>query len=175
MVNIGSVESRVPLAYHASYTSTKHAVLGLGEAISQELRLSKLDRIKVVTVMPWAADTPFWQHAANYSGGTPRMVMMDPARKVVDAITYVSIHPRKRIAVGWKAEGANVAAHIAPGLATHIAANVVHAAQITTAPPAPPTSGSLYRSPPIGTGIEGGNRARIEAENEAREAAPPRD
>jgi short-subunit dehydrogenase len=40
LVNIGSVESEVPLAYHASYASTKAAVLSLGRALNEELRLT---------------------------------------------------------------------------------------------------------------------------------------
>lgn len=69
LVNVASVEGRVPLPYHASYAATKHAVVGLGTALNGELRLNGLaERIRVVTVMPWAADTPFWENAGNHTG-----------------------------------------------------------------------------------------------------------
>ena len=36
------------------------------------------DDIEVGTIMPWAVDTPWWTHAANYTGHAPRMAMMAP-------------------------------------------------------------------------------------------------
>ena len=114
IVNVSSVEGEVPLAYQAIYSASKHAVNGLGAALNQELRLNNLGSIKVVTVMPWAADTPFFEHAANYSGGAPRMILMDDPRKVVDAIVWASIHPTSEVAVGWKAQTAVTAHRLFP-------------------------------------------------------------
>ena len=169
LVNIASVEGRVPLAYHASYAATKHAVLGLGAALNQELRLGGTPGIKVSSVLPWAVDTPYWQHTANYSGGTPRMYLMDGPEEVVDAIVWTSIHPTKEYAVGWKAKGAVLGDRIWPGLAERVAADVVHRAQIETAPPAPPTAGSVHEPMrPGGTTVEGGARARMARENQER-------
>lgn len=165
LVNIASVEGRVPLAYHASYAATKHAVVGLDAALNQELRLAGADTIKVATVLPWAVDTPFWEHAGNYSGGTPRMVMMDGPQQVVDAIVRVSIYPRKELAVGWKAKGTVLGEQIWPGLSEQIAANVVDRVQRQTAPAAPPTDGSLFEPMAAGTTVEGGARARMERED----------
>lgn len=165
LVNIASVEGRVPLAYHASYAATKHAIIGLDAALIQELRLDKLDTIRVATVLPWAVDTPFWDHTGNYSGGTPRIYTMDDAGPVVDAIVWVSIHPTKEYAVGWKATGALLGERVWPGLAERVAADVVHASQVTTAPPAPPTDGSLFAPVPVGTTVEGAARARMQQED----------
>lgn len=168
LVNVASVEGRVPLAYHASYAATKHAVLGLGAALNQEMRLGGTPGIKVSSVLPWAVDTPFWDNTANYSGGTPRMYLMDGAWEVVDAIVWASIHPAKEYAVGWKAKGTVFGDRIWPGLAERVAADVVHRAQIETAPPALPTAGSLHE--PIRPGVttvEGGARERMA--REARE------
>lgn len=168
LVNVASVEGRVPLAYHASYAATKHAVLGLGAALNQELRLGGMETIKVAAVLPWAVDTPFWDHTANYTGGTPRMYMMDGAREVVDAIVWVSLHPRQEYVVGWKAQGAVLGDQIWPGLAERIAADMVHRAQIETAPPTPPTAGSVHAPTRAGTTVEGGARARMEREDRRR-------
>ena len=169
LVNIASVEGRVPLAYHASYAATKHAIIGLGAALNQELRLARADGIKVSTVLPWAADTPFWDHTANYSGGTPRVYTMDGAGTVVDAIIWASVHPTKEYAVGWKASGAVLGAQVWPRLAERLAADLAHTSQIETAPPAPPTTGSLYEPVQAGTGVEGGARARMEREDRERQ------
>lgn len=145
LVNIGSVESKIPLAYQSSYGASKHAVLALGEAIRHELRLADADRIKVSTVLPWAANTPIWAHMANHSGRETTMILLDPPSKVVDAIVWTSIHPRARVSVGWKAEAAAVADRLFPHLTARIAADVYHDVQIEGPPPAPPTSGNLHQ------------------------------
>ncbi|GGX73542.1 SDR family NAD(P)-dependent oxidoreductase [Pseudoduganella dura] len=168
LVNMGSVESMIPQAFHASYSVTKAATLALGRALNEELRLTGAASIKVATVLPWAADTPFFTHAANYSGGTPRMPLMDEPGKVVDAIVWVSVHPREELAVGWKAKAAYAGARLSPGLAERLAGNVMHYYQFKTAPPAMLTHGSLHRAMPEGTGVEDGHRQRMARENAAR-------
>ncbi|HYD79602.1 MAG TPA: SDR family NAD(P)-dependent oxidoreductase [Paucimonas sp.] len=165
LVNIGSVESEVPLAYQASYAASKAGVLSLGRTLNEEIRLSGSDKIAVATVMPWAADTPLFTHAANYSGGTPRMAALDDPQKVIDAIVWVSIHPREELPVGWKAKGAYLSHHLLPDLTERIAANISHRYQIETAPPAPPTAGALHRPMRAGRTVEGGVRQRMAQEN----------
>lgn len=60
LINTGSVDSETPLAYQTIYSGTKAAVRSMGLALAQELRLNGLKKIKVVTVEPWAVDTPWW-------------------------------------------------------------------------------------------------------------------
>jgi len=172
LINLGSVESEVPLAYHASYSATKAAILALDRALNEELRLAGLrGPIEVATVMPWATDTPFFDHAANYTGRTARMPAMDPADKVVDYIVYASLHPSEEVPTGWKARGAIWSHHVAPDLTERMSANIAHKSQMEKAPPTlPPTSGSLYQPMQAGTGVDGGVRARMEREDAARKA-----
>jgi len=169
LVNIGSIESEVPLAYQASYAASKAGVLSLGRTLNEEIRLSGIDTIAVATVMPWAADTPFFEHTANYSGGTPRMAAMDDPQKVVDAIVWVSLHPQEEFPVGWKANGAYISHHLFPDLTERISGNVSHEEQIETAPPAPPTKGALYEPMQSGRTVDGGVRKRMAQEDAARE------
>lgn len=169
LVNVSSVEGRVPLAYHASYAATKHAILGLGAALNQELRLNGLrDRVQVVTVLPWAADTPFWDHAGNYTGRTPRGPQMGGAQEVADAIVWVSVHPRAEFAVGWRAEGVLLGHRLWPGLTERVASDVIQRVQIEQPPPAPATAGSVHAPMPAGTTVEGGTRVRVEREDAER-------
>lgn len=174
LVNIGSIESEVPLAYQASYAASKAGVLALGRALNEELRLAGLHRIKVATVMPWAADTPFDVHAANYSGRTPQLIAPDGPHGVVDAIVRVSLYPKEELAVGWKAKGAYLSHRLLPDLTERIAANIQHRVQIEQAPHAPPTSGSLYTPVPAGRTVEGTVRERMEREEAQREPRQPR-
>ncbi len=63
--------SLIGLGYDCKY-------LNFDQVLNQELRLAGHKNMKVVTVEPRAVDTPFWHHAANYSGGTACMVAMNP-------------------------------------------------------------------------------------------------
>jgi len=172
LVNLGSVESVIPLAYHATYASTKAAILGLGRALNEELRLARLNQVHVTTIMPWATDTPFFAQAANYSGHRPRMPMMDDPLKVVDIIVHATVHPREEVPTGWKARGAYWSHRIAPDVAEWMAANIAHQAQYESSPPAPATSGALHRPMQGTTGVDGGVRERMKQEDAARAAAP---
>ena len=167
LINLGSVESEVPLAYHASYAGTKAAILAFDQALNQEIRLrDKDDDIHVVTIMPYAVDTPFWEHAANYSGGTARMGSMDDPDKVVDTIIFSSLYSNDKMPVGWKALATNTAHYILPTFTESRAADAIHQYQIETAPPQAPTSGSLHRPMQSGTGVSGGVRERMKREDE---------
>ncbi len=169
LVNLGSVESVIPLAYHASYASTKAAILGLGRALNEELRLARLDRVRVATILPWATDTEFFNQAANYSGHRPRMPLMDDPAKVVDIIVHATLYPREEVPTGWKARAAYWSHRIAPDVAERMAANIAHEAQFEDSPPAPPTSGAVHRPMQGTTGIDGGVRERMRQEDAARE------
>jgi short-subunit dehydrogenase len=156
LVNMASVEGRVPLAYHASYAATKHGIIGLDAALRQELRLNGLDRIGVVTILPWAVDTPFWGNAATYVGRQPRAPLMDDARHVSDAVVWAAANaPSGEFPVGPKAGAAVFGSQVAPGLTTRIAGDVIHRVQMQ-APPAPATSGNLFAPSPEPSRVEGG-------------------
>lgn len=172
LLNTGSVESEVPLAYHSVYAGTKAAVRHFGLALNQELRLAGYKgKIWVVTVMPWATDTPFWRHAANHSGGTPRMAAIDGPQKVVNAMVWASLHRKPLVPVGWKGKGANRSHRIFPRITEKVSANIMHKWQIKNAPPAPETSGSLFTAMPGGRGVDDSVKARVRAEERARKAA----
>ena len=168
LINMGSVESQIPLAYHSSYAATKAGVWALGRTLNEELRLARLgDRIKVVTVMPWAADTPFWAHSGNYLGHAPRMIAIDDPGKVADAIVWVSVHPREELLVGWKAQGASTAFTLFPDLTERIAADIFHSETVKGSPD-PASSGAIHRPMPEGRGVDGGVRQRMKREDQAR-------
>jgi short-subunit dehydrogenase len=169
LINLGSVESQIPLAYHASYAATKAGIWALGRALTEELRLAGMKRtIKVVTIMPWAVDTPFWQHAGNYSGHKGRMAALDGPEKVVQAIVWSSLHPREELPVGWKAQAASTFHTIVPDLVEEVSANIAHA-EMEKGSPQAPGPGSIHQPMTEGRGVEGGVRQRMDAEDAARE------
>jgi len=165
LINMGSVESEVPLAYQLSYSASKAGVRSLGLALSQELRLNGYDNIKVVTIEPWAIDTPLWRHAANYSGVEPKMALMDEPEKVVNAVLRKSLRPSKIVPVGWKAKGSSLFANVFPRFSEWFGGNLSHKYQIEMGPAAPDTSGSIYQPVPQGRGIDDGADERMKQNN----------
>lgn len=148
LVNVGSMESVVPVPYHASYSASKAAVFSLGRALYEEIRLSGQRDIHVATVLPWAVDTPVFRNAANYTGRAARSVEPDDAQTVVDAIVWISVHPQETLPVGWKARGIYIMHHLLPGTTEGIAADIQHRAQFRDAPPSDTTPGTLHRPAP---------------------------
>jgi short-subunit dehydrogenase len=168
LVNMGSIESVNPLAYHAAYAATKGGMLNFGQALNHELRLNGHKKIRVITVEPWAVDTPFWRHAANYSGGTPRMAAMDPPRKVVNATIKASLRRKNELPVGWKAKGAWFSHRLFPRFTERVSANIIHKYQIKNAPPMQPTAGAVHEPMESGRGVDDGVRQRMKEERKQR-------
>jgi short-subunit dehydrogenase len=143
------------------------AVLSMRRSMNQEIRLTNQnDSIQVATVMPWAVDTPWWTHAANYTGHQPRMSPMDDPEIVVDAIVKACTDPHEETPVGFYARASDIAHHIAPSLTEHMSANVAKR-EAEKAAPLPPTTGSIYQPMEQGSGVEGGIRERMKAEDRA--------
>ena len=156
LINMGSVVSQVPMPYYASYVATKHAVLGLSEALNQELRANgEGRRIRVVTVMPWAADTPWFDQAGNYSGRRPAKIMPDQPETIVNAVVAATLAPRDRVAPGLKAKAGLTGHRLFPNLSNAVAGRAVHTAQAASPPDAPSTSGTLYQPLPSARGVRG--------------------
>lgn len=161
LINMGSVESEIPLAYQVSYSASKAGVRSLGLALNQELRLNNFKDIKVVTIEPWAVDTPLWRHVANYSGVEPKMPLMDEPDKVVNAVLRKSLRPSKIVPVGWKANGSSFFANVFPRFSEWLAGNISHKYQIEKGPEARDTEGSLYQPIFEGRGVDDGANERM--------------
>jgi len=157
LINIASVVGKVPAPYLASYTAAKHGVVGLSAALRQELRQNGIEAIRVCTVMPTSMDTPFFDHAANYTGheAAPVPPLYDP-QETIDVILRLASDPEDEVAVGNAAKVSTFLHNVAPGVTEAIMGRQVHKAQMEDAPPAPDTPGALTDPSPIGTGVTGG-------------------
>ena len=168
LVNVASIDSEVPLALQNTYAATKAAVLSLTRTLNQELRLSgHHDTVKVAAVMPWAIDTPWWDHAANYTGHTPRMAAMDDPEIVVEAIVEACLHPQEEMPVGPKARASDLSHHLLPDLTERLSANIADRERAKGAK-TPLTTGTLFEPMETGRTIDGGVRARMEQEDDRR-------
>lgn len=168
LINMGSIESEIPLAYQTSYAASKAGVRSLGLSLSQELRLNGYNDIKVVTIEPWAADTPLWRHAANYTGVEPKMALMDEPEKVVNAVIRKSLRPKKIVPVGWKAKGPSFLANVFPRFTEWFSGNISHKYQMEMGPEVPNTQGAIYKPIEEGRGVDDGTKERMKQNKKER-------
>lgn len=149
LINVASVIGEVPQPYSAPYSMSKAAVLALGTALRQEVALGEHKRISVSTVLPATTDTPFFRHAANYSGRALRaMPPVYPPEIVARAIVRASTRPQAEITIG-AAGKAFVRSHRRhPRTVEGQMAKLTDAAQLSPREAALPTSGNLYSLPP---------------------------
>jgi short-subunit dehydrogenase len=157
LINIASVIGKVPSPYFSSYAAAKHGVVGLSAALRQELQEEKVETIHVCTVMPTSFDTPFFEHAAQYTGkeASPIPPTYDP-KEVVDTIVRLATDPEDEVSVGTAAKISTFAHQLFPGLVESMMARQTHKAEMEKARPDVETSGSLHEPAPAGRTVKGG-------------------
>jgi hypothetical protein len=120
----------------------------------------------VSTILPPTIDTPFYGHAANYTGR--RVLAMPPvytAEQVARAIVRASRAPRGKVVVG-RAGKIYLGLHsVAPVLVEASMAVQAERLQLSGTEQAPATSGNLYETQPssealVHGGWNGASRAR---------------
>src|SRR5690606_3481722 len=170
LINVGSIDSEVPLAYQASYAATKAAVLSLGRSLNEELRIAGEAAIKVGTRMPCAVDTPWWTHAANYTGHAPRMAAMDDPQIVIDAIVDACVNPKEEQPVGFTAKGSYIFHRVFPNLSERMSADIAHR-EYGKEFPVPNSPGAKNLPMTARKAIDGGIRACVKQEDETGDNA----
>jgi short-subunit dehydrogenase len=157
LINVASVIGKVPAPYFSSYAAAKHGVVGLSASLRQELDEDRIDTIHVCTVMPTTFDTPFFEHAAQYTGheASPIPPTYDP-QEVVDTIVGLATDPKDEVSVGTAAKVSNFAHQFFPGLVEKMMARQTNKAELEKARPDRETSGSLQEPMESGTGVRGG-------------------
>ena len=154
IVNVSSVVGVVPQPYTHAYSMSKAAVKVLSESLRQELMLegSRSRNIKVTSVLPATIDTPFFDHAANYTGRDVKAMppVYSPERVARTIVNLVRV-PRREVVVGTMGRNLVLQAKLAPGLAGRLMAVQVDKAHLSRTKPAPATEGNLYVPAP-GTG-----------------------
>ena len=162
LINVSSFASKTPLPFGAAYTGSKYGISGLSNGLYQEMRMDGFDDIHVCSVDPWVTDTPWTQHAGNYSGHEILVGPADDPQKVVDTIIGLIDNPKKSVEIGTKSKGIAVAGSLMPKTTKGSTGRALFK-MIQDAPPAPPTSGSLYESKPEGTEVSGNLRERLKS------------
>jgi short-subunit dehydrogenase len=164
LVNIASMLGRTPAPYYASYCATKYGIIGLCDALRQEVAAQGALDIRVCAVLPMAADTPFFDHAANYSGHTLQPFPITDAEEVIEAIVGVVNAPQDEITVGMSATAAVISERISQAVTHGMTGAMTQLLQMEEAPEAPVVEGNLHRPVAIGTGVHGSILQRLDVE-----------
>lgn len=100
LINLGSVVSDQALPLQGMYSATKHAVKGFTDALRIEL-LEEGAPVSVTLVKPAGIDTPFPQHARNYTDREPKLPQpVYSPDEVAHTILHAAAHPMRDIFIG---------------------------------------------------------------------------
>jgi short-subunit dehydrogenase len=159
LINIASELGFGTVPYYASYAAAKHGVVGLSDSLRQEVKRNDIKGVHVCTIMPTAHDTPFFDHAANYTGHevTPPKPLHDP-QKVVAAIVRVVEAPEDREIVGADGVVKLLMASLLPGVAEKLGARQMHRTQMEEPPPVEQSPGAVRAPMAEGTEVSAGRR-----------------
>jgi short-subunit dehydrogenase len=142
LINIGSEVSEAVVPLQGMYSASKHAVKGFTDALRIELEHDKVP-VTVTLIQPGATDTPFPQHARNYTDKEPALpTPLDDPFHVAEKILEAATHEKRSIKVSGMAKMNVMMAKFAPALADKMAARQMDR-QNYDEPPRNP-SGSLH-------------------------------
>lgn len=100
IINLGSVLSDEAIPIQGMYAASKHAVKGFTDALRIELEDEKAP-VSVTLIKPSSINTPYPQHARNYTSQEPTLPPPVYApEEVAHAILYAATHPKRDIFVG---------------------------------------------------------------------------
>jgi short-subunit dehydrogenase len=158
LINIASELGFGSVPYYSSYTAAKHGVIGLSDSLRQEVKQNGLDGIHICVIMPTAHDTPFFEHAANYSDHeiVPPKPLHDP-QHVVDTIVRLANNPKDKEIVGADGVVKLFAANVMPRVSEKMGAKMMHST-IEKGAPAGDSPGAVLEPVPDGTTVSGGHR-----------------
>lgn len=154
LINNASLVSRIGQPDATAYVASKFAVRGFSEALRQEL----LDwpGIQVCTVLPSVIDTPFFQHAANFSGRRVRAAPPVYApEQVAETVVGLVTRPRAEVIVGTAGKLGALQQRLAPDLTRRVVGRAMHRG-ILAPEPSPATGGALFQPMAEGDTVRGG-------------------
>jgi short-subunit dehydrogenase len=115
--------------------------------------------VHICTIMPTAHDTPFFDHAANYTGHeiTAPKPLHDP-QNVVEAIVRIAHDPEDKEIVGADGKVKFALSNVLPKVAEKIGAKQMHKTQMEKPPAANDSEGAVRTPIPQGREVSGGRR-----------------
>jgi NADP-dependent 3-hydroxy acid dehydrogenase YdfG len=121
LINVGSEASEAVMPLQVMYSATKHAVKAFTDGLRMELEVDS-SPVGVTLIQPTAVDTPFPEHAGNYTDLEPKLpTPMIAPEKVADAILKAATNPKDAIKVGLMAKMDTNMSKLMPSLAEQVA------------------------------------------------------
>ena len=162
LINVSSVLGKVGQPYVPSYVISKFALQGLSETLRTALADER--DVHVCTLIPYAIDTPHFEHGANRVGLDARaMAPMQLPEDVARALVSLAEYPRRELYVPRYA-ALGVAIHgVFPRTGDRLLLHLTREWHFGHEPQ-PDTSGTLFAPP--------GGRGRIRGKRPARTTLP---
>jgi NAD(P)-dependent dehydrogenase (short-subunit alcohol dehydrogenase family) len=164
LITLSSVAGAVPQPYAQPYPMSKAAVRALDGSLRQELQLDGFSDVEVCTVLPAGIDTPFFQHAANYTGRRVRAFPpVYPPERVARTVVGLVRKPQREAPVGRAARVLIRQVKLAPGLTERMMAQQVEKTHLSPTESAPDNAGILFEPEPGPGAITGGWHGKTKA------------
>jgi short-subunit dehydrogenase len=146
LVNVSSQLAFGGAPYSSAYVISKYGMRALSDTLREELFQTG---IHVCTVYPSSTDTPFFQHAANYTGREvkPLGSVSDP-RDVAKAILHLVKNPRPDTLVGKSGYLVELLHWFAPRLHGSLMRRITERDQFQNKP-ARPRQGNIFEPSPF--------------------------
>ena len=129
LINLGSVLSDQATPIQGIYASTKHAIKGLTDSLRMEMMADNLP-VSVTLIQPAAIDTPYAEHAPNYTG--KENTVPPPAYQpevVARAILHAATTPTRDLTVGGALKPTTMLNKVLPGVVDALMAALMPGAQ----------------------------------------------
>ena len=123
LLNVGSEVSDAVVPLQGMYSASKHAVKGFTDALRVEQEKVGKANVVITLIQPTAVDTPYPQHARNYTAREPKLPSPRISPEVVaEAILHAATTPTREVKVGLMAKVNSLLARLAPRAADVLAA-----------------------------------------------------
>lgn len=156
LIQNASIVGRTAKPDSTAYATSKFAVRGFSEALRQEV-LDQPD-IHICTILPSVIDTPFFQHAANYSHHKVRAAPPVYApEKVAETVVALVERPRAEVVIGGFGKLASLLKPLTPWIGTRLTGRVLNYGFLADAP-SEETPGALFEPMRDGMRVRGGWR-----------------
>ena len=145
LINIGGEVGDAAIPVQGMDAASKLAVKGFTDALRLELEADE-SPVSVSLIQPSAVDTPYPQHARNYTDREPRLPLLqiDP-QTVADAILDAATRTARDRSVGLLAKVNATVAKVVPSMADFFAKKPMDP-RLYDLPPARNPEGALYRA-----------------------------
>jgi NAD(P)-dependent dehydrogenase (short-subunit alcohol dehydrogenase family) len=156
LIQNASIVGRTAKPDSTAYATSKFAVRGFSEALRQEV-LDQPD-IQVCTILPSVIDTPFFEHAANFSRHQVRAAPpVYTAEKVAETVVGLVERPRAEVVIGGFGKLASFLKPLTPWLGTRLTGRALNYGFLA-GEPSSETAGALFAPMRDGRAVSGGWR-----------------